>query len=207
MRKLLSVGVALLAIVGLAAIVVAVSIVRGGFGARAKASRAEAFAAEALRDLATPGAAKARRSPVAATPDVLARGRRHFAEECALCHGNDGRGGELGRSVFPPVPDLRRSLADMSDGEIFHVVEEGIRFSAMPAFGHPGDDGEAREHWEVVAFLRHLPEVTPAEVEEMRRWNPRSPAEGEAPAGRGEPATTPAPSAAHEHGGHHHHDQ
>jgi mono/diheme cytochrome c family protein len=137
----------------------------------------ETIFVDSVRDLAVPRSAKGEKNPVPATPETLARGRRSFAEECALCHGNDGRGQtELGRWMFPPPPDLR-TVSDLTDGEIHHVIENGIRFSGMPAFGRPGDPEMSREHWEIVVFIRHLPHQTGAEVEEMRRYNPRLPPE------------------------------
>ena len=47
--------------------------------------------------------------------------------------------------------------------------------SGMPAFGHPGDDDV--DSWKLVAFIRHLPQLIPAEETEMQRLNPKSPDE------------------------------
>jgi hypothetical protein len=64
----------------------------------------------------------------------------------------------------------------MSDGELFYVIHNGIRFTAMPAWGkgRPEDDVAS---WKLVSFIRHLPDLTPAELEEMRVLNPKSPKE------------------------------
>ena len=173
MRTALQVVVALLAIAGLVAIAAAIGVVRGGFTARANASALESAIAETVVDAAVARAGgNGARNPVTATPEVLARARRHFARECAVCHANDGTGSPLGRAMFPPVPDLARSTHDLTEAELFHVIENGIRWSGMPAFGRPGDEAAAREHWELVAFIRHLPELLDAELEEMRRFNP-----------------------------------
>jgi mono/diheme cytochrome c family protein len=173
MRTSLKVVVAVLAVAGLVAIVVAVGVLRGGFTARAKPSALEGALAELVEDAAF-ASARDVRSPVTATPEVLAGARRHFARECAICHGNDGAGAPLGRAMFPPVPDLEKSTRDLTEGQIFHVIENGIRWSGMPAFGKPGDEEEAREHWELVAFIRHLPELLDNELEEMKAFNPRT---------------------------------
>ena len=202
MRKLLGIVVAILAIVGAFAVLIALLVARGGMGARAQASRIEVGVVEALRDFAVPRAAKAERSPIAGTPEVLTRGRRHFAEECALCHGNDGRGKTgMGGAMFPPPPDLR-TTSDMTEGEIFHVIQNGIRFSGMPAFGQPGDTEGAREHWEVVYFIRHLPDLMDSEIEEMRAWNPKTRDEWEKT--RAAPAAAAPPAEPMEHHHHHH---
>jgi mono/diheme cytochrome c family protein len=175
MRSVRLAVVAFLAVVGAAAILLGLLTIRGGFTARAKASRIERGMAEVLRDLATPRSAKSQRSPIVGTPDVLTRARRHFASECASCHGNDGKGGDLGKRLFPPVPNLREGTADLTEGEIFWIVENGIRWSGMPAFSEPDDPGEAQSHWEIVYFVRHLPDLTGGEIEEMKRFNPQPP--------------------------------
>lgn len=192
--------VAVLAVAGALAIVLLLFILRGGFGARVKPSSVESRAAEVLRDLAMPRAARNDRNPVQSTPEVLAHGRRHFAEECAVCHGNDGRGSDLGKRFFPPVPDLRDDTGDLTDGEIFHVIENGIRWSAMPSFAEPGDREEAVSHWEVVHFVRHLPKLTQEEIADMKRFNPRTPGEEGEGAEHGAEARPPQPPASHPHG-------
>jgi mono/diheme cytochrome c family protein len=58
----------------------------------------------------------------------------------------------------------------MSDGEIYYVIDQGIRLTGMPAWGKPGDDD--RESWALVSFIRKLPTLTPAEVEAMKAMNP-----------------------------------
>lgn len=201
MRTSFRIVVAILAVVGVVAIAGAAAVVRSGFNARAKASSVErALVALVQQAAASAGGARALRSPVTATPAILARARRHFARECAVCHGNDGAGAPLGRAMFPPVPDLGTSPHELTEGEIFNVIENGIRFSGMPAFGKPGDEEEAREHWELVAFIRHLPELLDHEVEEMRALNPRSLEEWEALRKEGG-----VPKAEEGHGGHGHH--
>ena len=79
--------------------------------------------------------------------------------------------------MFPPAPDLRLNLTQqMTDGELFYVIEQGIRFSGMPAFG-TGDASHAGESWQLVHFIRHLPQISESELEQMRKLNPRPTAE------------------------------
>jgi hypothetical protein len=61
---------------------------------------------------------------------------------------------------------------DITDGELYWIIKNGIRLTGMPAWGDPGDDD--RESWGLVAFIRHLPSLTAQEVEEMERLNPKS---------------------------------
>lgn len=69
---------------------------------------------------------------------------------------------------------MRRSnTQSLSDGEIFYAIENGIRFTGMPAFGS-GRPEDERASWELVHFIRHLPEITEAEIREMEKMNPKS---------------------------------
>ena len=64
----------------------------------------------------------------------------------------------------------------LSDGELFWIIENGVRFTAMPAWGTGSTEGETAS-WHLVHFLRRLPQLTPEEIQEMEALNPRSPAE------------------------------
>ena len=194
MRKLFRVVVYVLAAVGLGVLLAGVSVIRGGFSARPKALPLEPSIADGLRDLAMPGKAKKLANPLPQSPDVLAKGRRHFAHDCAGCHGPDGSGTDFGRSMYPPVPDLRDGVKDMTEGEIHFVVSNGIRFSGMPAFGKPGDAGDERENWQIARFVHHLPDVTPEELVELRRMAAGEEPHGGAPA-EAAPARAQAPGA------------
>jgi hypothetical protein len=62
----------------------------------------------------------------------------------------------------------------LSDGEIFHVIEHGIRFTGMPGWG---GEVSPEASWKLVLFVRHLPSLTPKEILEMAELNPRTPSE------------------------------
>jgi mono/diheme cytochrome c family protein len=53
----------------------------------------------------------------------------------------------------------------MSDGDLYWVIKNGVRWSGMPAFGSPGNDDE--HVWKIVAYVRHLPKLTPQEQQEV----------------------------------------
>jgi mono/diheme cytochrome c family protein len=154
----------------------AVVLARDGLSARPEPSALEASLARRVRRWALPRAARDVRNPVPATAQVLAEARAHFADHCASCHGNDGSGRtEMGRSLYPRSPDLRAPATQaLTDGELFHVIENGVRFSGMPAWGVAG---KAEESWKLVDLVRHLPSLTEEERAEMERLNPRSPEE------------------------------
>jgi mono/diheme cytochrome c family protein len=108
----------------------------------------------------------------------MREGLEHFADHCAVCHANDGSGAtDFGRSLFPPAPDLRADPTQgLTDGELFYIIENGIRFTGMPAFGTGAAEGEA-ESWKLVHFIRHLPRLTGEQRAHMETLNPRSPVE------------------------------
>lgn len=164
----------ILVLAGLGTLVVR-GFLRHGFSARAEPWAVEAWAARRLRHLAVPRGAREALNPVSASPEVLAEARAHFADHCASCHANDGSGETaLGRSFYPKAPDMRLpATQDLSDGELFYIIENGIRFTGMPAWGSdsPEDDGET---WGLVHFIRHLPNLTPEEVSEMENLNPKT---------------------------------
>ena len=149
-----------------------------GLTARGDPSSVETRAARAIRSFAIPADARMRRNPVPMSEEILAEGRAHFADHCAICHANDGSGNtEMGQNLFPRSPDMRLSATqDLTDGELFWIIENGIRFTGMPGWGTGTPDGEAAS-WHLVHFIRHLPAISEAEIEEMEAMNPRSPAE------------------------------
>jgi len=136
----------------------------------------EAAAARYARQLAIPRESRLLRNPVALSPEVLAEGLEHYADHCAVCHGSDGSGNvEMGRGLYPKAPDMRQaSTQTLSDGELFYIIENGVRFTGMPGWGTGTQAGEASS-WQLVHFIRHLPELTEAELDRMDEFIPRSP--------------------------------
>jgi len=153
-------------------------VISRGFSARAEPSAAEAFLARRLRRLAIPRAARDATNPVPASPEGLADAMEHFADHCAFCHANDGSGKTaIGEGLYPKPPDIReRDTQRLSDGELFYIIENGVRFTGMPAFGTP-DRSHDEDSWKLVRLIRHLPEMTDEEVARMKEMNPKSPAD------------------------------
>jgi mono/diheme cytochrome c family protein len=156
------------------------------------------------RGMALPRDAKAKRNPVPNSPDVLKDAREHWADHCAVCHANDGSGEiALGRQMYPPAPDMRKERTQrMSDGELFYIIENGIRLTGMPAWG-TGKEADVQGTWKLVHFIRHLPNLTPEEIKEMEKLNPKSAADLEEEKQEEEFLKGKTPSAAPKE--HHHH--
>lgn len=146
-----------------------------GVSARPQPSWLEARTALFLRSWLTPPTYKGLKNPVSATPVSFASAREHFADHCASCHANDGSGGtEMGRSFYPKTPDMRLPRTqELSDGELFYFIENGVRLTGMPAWSTGTVEGE-KAGWELVHFIRRLPTLTPDDIAEMERFNPIS---------------------------------
>lgn len=153
------------------------SMIRRGFSARENPSALETLVARTVRRLSVPAAARQARNPFTRTPEVLAEARAHFADHCALCHGNDGSGNtRVGRNLYPKPPDMRLpATQNLTDGELYYIIHNGVRLTGMPAWGEP--DKKDDDSWKLVLFIRHLPQLTPEELAEMERLNPKSAAE------------------------------
>ena len=167
-------------LIGIAGVLVAVAIVTRGIGlsARRPPWPGEAELARLVRGWTLPADYRTIENPVAPSADALRAGMEHWADHCAVCHDNDGSGQvDVGRGLFPPAPDMREAATQsLSDGAVFYAIEEGIPFTGMPAWSTGTAEGE-RESWELVLFIRHLPDLTADEIREMERLNPKSPAE------------------------------
>jgi len=149
-----------------------------GLSTRVEPGRIEAFLARSARSMAIPSSARVLPNPIPLSADVIAEGMAHYADHCATCHANDGSGKtEMGQGLYPRAPDMRLpATQELSDGELFYVIEHGIRFTGMPGWGTGTATGELAS-WQLVHFMRHLPNLTPAELDAMKDRNPRSPQE------------------------------
>jgi mono/diheme cytochrome c family protein len=160
------------------AAVVTLLVGAGGFSARQQPSGLEQWLARQARSAAMPRDARALKNPVADSAEVLAEARAHWADHCAVCHGANGSGDTpMGKHTWPPAPDMREAATQqMPDGELFYVIQNGVRFTAMPAWG-TGSGHDAEDSWKLVHFIRHLPQLTAAEKTEVEKLTPKSPGE------------------------------
>jgi cytochrome c553 len=183
----------------------------GGFSTRKEPTVVERGVARAARRLAIPAKAERAANPVPFSREVWAESRAHFADHCANCHANDGSGRtELGQNLYPKAPDMRLpETQNLTDGELYWIIENGVRLSGMPAWGTGGDNDT--DTWKLVHFIRHLSDLTPAHLSEMAALNPRTRAEfeeereddqflaGQDPAGPGSPGSNDGSHTGHAH--------
>ena len=170
-------GAIALPIIAVAAGLIFLKTRTNGFSARAEPSTLETIGAQTARSMALPSAARDKRNPVTNSTEVLSDAKAHWADHCAICHANDGSGqSEMGSHMYPPAPDMRKERTQgMTDGELFYIIENGIRLSGMPAWGGSHEGGE--DSWKLVHFIRHLPSLSASEVKEMEKLNPKTPEE------------------------------
>lgn len=180
-----------------------------GISAKAEPGRFETLMARTMRRLAVPSGDRDRKNPVPLTAEVTAAGMAHWADHCAACHGNDGSGETvMGVGMYPKPPDMRLpATQSLTNGELFYIIENGIRLTGMPAWGDGTVEG-AQGSWHLVHFIRKLPALTQEEIAQMEAMNPRSPGDAAADeemrkflAGDDE-APKPAPKPMPAHGGH-----
>lgn len=150
-------------------------ILHDGLSARATPTAIEAFFAQHAHRMSIPSDARNMHNPMPASDEDLREARQHFADHCSSCHANDGSGDTMyGKGMYPKPPDLRKSeTQNLSDGELFWIIENGVRFTGMPAFG--GGHGSEEDSWKLVLFIRHLPQLADQERVEMEHANPKGP--------------------------------
>jgi len=175
---------ALLLLIVVAAIVggaAAYAIAARGLSTRVEPSAVEERLALAMRSLATPAATRSRSNPVEPTAAVLDDALAHFADHCASCHANSGVGDtEMGLGLYPRAPDMRQAATqNLTDGELFYIIENGVKLTGMPAWG-TGTEDSARSTWHLVQFIRRLPSLSESELADMEELNPRSAADWQA---------------------------
>jgi mono/diheme cytochrome c family protein len=201
----MKVALAVAAVVALLAALGFLRMVRRGFSAHDEPSAIEAVVARSLRGWSTPAELRDADNPLPPTPEVLAEARWHWADHCATCHGNDGKGQTtIGEHLYPRAPDMTLPRTqELSDGELFAIIENGVRLTGMPAWGQPGPEDD-RETWELVHLIRRLTQLTADELAEMESLNPRSRKDFEEEDAirrflAGEDAEPPAGSRPHDH--------
>ncbi len=112
--------------------------------------------------------ARAGPNPLGKDPAAVKRGLEHYRDDCVLCHGGPGVHAEdWAAGLHPRPPDLvSPRIQSFTDGMLYDAVAGGVGSTGMPAFGpmHSSD-----ELWSIVAFLRHLPALTPEEKKALGR--------------------------------------
>jgi len=172
MRVLKPLLVAFLVIVAICVIGVAILIHRG-FRANATPSIAEAILARSVRNLAIPRTERTLKNPFQMDADAVQQGREYFLSRCAVCHGFDGSAQtQVGLNLYPKSPDLRAGATqNLTDGEIHYIIQNGVRFTGMPALGNAHKQS-SDDSWKLVLFIRNLGHVSNGGESERKAVSP-----------------------------------
>jgi mono/diheme cytochrome c family protein len=176
-KKIIVAGLAGGIVLSLGGIALGWTVIKRGFSARDEPSAVEVFIARRVRRMGVPSTARNLTNPVPASSEALLEAMEHFADHCAVCHANDGSGEtDIGSGLYPKAPDMRTAQTqELSDGELYYIIENGIRLTGMPAFGRASaDPGDSEATWKLVHFIRHLPVMTEDERIEMKDMNPKT---------------------------------
>lgn len=176
-----------LAILALVVFPVAYLAVRtGGLSADAQPGRVERFVARNLVRLSIPASAAREENPFRNDAEAWRTAAEHFESHCAACHGATGQADTvMAKSFYPKVPDLTQPIVQrLTDGDLFYIIQNGVRWTGMPAWRL---QHTTEESWRLVSFVRKLPTLTPQDLEDSRQMS--QPGNGE-----------------HDHHDHSHHD-
>jgi mono/diheme cytochrome c family protein len=103
-------------------------------------------------------------------PQKIAAGAEHYAALCVGCHLAPGvTKSEIRPGLYPHPPNLAQE--DLRDGRrAFWIIKHGIKMSAMPSWGKTLDDAAI---WDVVAFVRKMPNMTPETYQQLSQEHAR----------------------------------
>jgi mono/diheme cytochrome c family protein len=121
---------------------------------------------EQLRERSIAVRARAIDPPNLEDPTRIGAGAEHYAALCVGCHLAPGvTKSELRAGLYPHPPNLAQE--DTRDAQqAFWTVKHGIKMSAMPAWGKTLDDAAI---WDLVAFLRQMPSMTPETYQQLSK--------------------------------------
>ena len=123
---------------------------------------------EQLREHSIEARARSLEVHTISDPARIAVGGQHYATFCVTCHLAPGvTKSDIRPGLYPHPPNLAQGEIQ-AERRAFWIIKHGIKMSAMPAWGRTLDDAAI---WELVAFVRKLPAMTPQTYAELS--NPR----------------------------------
>lgn len=109
------------------------------------------------------------RVPTLEDENSLRRGAAHFQQGCAPCHGSPaGPSMQVVRTMLPEPSDLKALVQTWKANELFWIVKNGLKYTGMPAWPTQERDDEV---WDMVTFLRKLPDMAPTRYRELAGLN------------------------------------
>lgn len=114
---------------------------------------------------AIPVAATKEENPVKSTPESIARAKKWWTLDCAMCHGKDGTGqGDTAKEMKLKLVDFTdpKTLQGRADGEIYYIIKNG--HNDMPA---EGPRIKTEEGWDLVNYVRAFSKNKDAEAKKQ----------------------------------------
>jgi len=108
---------------------------------------------------AIPVEAAKTQNPVKSSPESIARAKKWWNLDCAMCHGAEGNGkGETARDMKLTIANFTNpaTLKDRTDGELYYIIKNGHQ--DMPP---EGERVTTEEGWDLVNYVRSLAKKKP----------------------------------------------
>jgi mono/diheme cytochrome c family protein len=124
---------------------------------------------EELRERSIGARARVIEVPALEDPGRITAGAERYAALCTGCHLAPGIAkSDLRSGLYPHPPNLAQE--EVRDSRrAFWTIKHGIKMSAMPAWGKSLDDAVI---WDIVAFVRKMPEMTPEAYQHLSQGQP-----------------------------------
>jgi len=118
-------------------------------------------------DESTERHAPRQKNPLPPTQENLVAGARLYRDKCSDCHGGPlNPQSDYGRSFNPRAPQFMKEAPDMPEHENFYIIQHGVRWTAMPAWGGLMTDSEV---WQLVLVLSKFEKLPPEAVDELKK--------------------------------------
>jgi len=111
-------------------------------------------------------------NPVKYTAESIARGKRQYGYDCAMCHGKEGDGkGDVAKDMKLKAGDFTTpgALSNRTDGELFYIIQNGK--GDMPP---EGNRVKPDLIWDMVNYIRSFSRRDKPPTEE-KALEPKSP--------------------------------
>ena len=121
-----------------------------------------------------PPSAYQKKDPLPITIANIDAGKRIWTRECAVCHGDEGKGQGVYRQGIEPVPpnfDSPANYIPYVDADYFWRVSEGVPWTAMPTWKKVYT---VDQRWQLVMYIRTMFTQTqhkPAQVAEAKSFD------------------------------------
>jgi mono/diheme cytochrome c family protein len=119
-----------------------------------------AGSAAAAPEAKVPAEAVNQANPVKSNAESLARAKKIYGYECAMCHGDDGAGtGDLAKNMKSKLANFRdpSALKGDTDGELFYIIRNG-----KGEMEGEGQRVKTDDTWNLVNYLRSFSKGQPA---------------------------------------------